>query len=123
MLNALIEKIEIHHAERIDGVNMQSLIIHYNCMGYVDIPNKKELPEVDVTVGTRQGVVTNYLPAKLTGNYKNKRSVFTAFVRRLCRWKFNYNFAKISKIVVEFISNAVKTPLLVGATGFEPAAT
>ena len=66
MLNELIEKIEVHHAERIDGVNMQSLVIHYNCVGYVEIPNKKELPEVDVTVGTRQGVVTSYIPTKLS---------------------------------------------------------
>ena len=66
MLNELIEKVEVHHAERVDGVNMQSLIIHYNCVGYVEIPNRKELPEVDVTVGTRQGVATSYAPAKLT---------------------------------------------------------
>jgi len=27
---------------------------------------EQELPEVDVTVGTRQGVATSYIPAKLT---------------------------------------------------------
>lgn len=66
MLNELIEKIEVHHAERIDGENMQSLIIHYNCVGYVEIPNKPQLPETDVTVYTRQGVATSYTPARVS---------------------------------------------------------
>ena len=65
MLTELIEKIEVHHAEKIDGVNMQSLTIHYNCVGYVEIPDLKELPEPDIIVHTRQGVATSYLPAKI----------------------------------------------------------
>jgi len=65
MLTELIEKIEVHHAERIDGVNMQKLTIHYNCVGYVEIPDLKDLPELDIIVGTRQGVATSYVPAKI----------------------------------------------------------
>ena len=65
MLTELIEKIEVHHAQKIDGENMQTLIIHYNCVGYVEIPDLKELPEPDIIVHTRQGVATSYLPAKI----------------------------------------------------------
>ena len=65
MLTELIEKIEVHHAQIIDGEKMQTLRIHYNCVGYVDIPDLKDLPEPDIIVHTRQGVATSYLPAKI----------------------------------------------------------
>ena len=33
MLNELVERIEVFHAEKIDGVHMQKLIIHYHFIG------------------------------------------------------------------------------------------
>lgn len=62
MLNELIDKIEVFHAQRIDGVNVQRLIIHYNCIGTIDIPALKHIPETDVLIPTRQGVATGYQP-------------------------------------------------------------
>ena len=55
---------EVYQAERLDGVNMQSLTVQYNCVGYVEIPNSSKLPELEIIVNTRQVVVTRHVPAK-----------------------------------------------------------
>ncbi|MCC8135493.1 MAG: DUF4368 domain-containing protein, partial [Ruminococcus sp.] len=44
MLNELIEKIEIHQAEKIDGKTVQRLTIHYNCIGTIEIPDLENIP-------------------------------------------------------------------------------
>ena len=36
-LNELIERIEVHQAEKADGVQVQRLTIHYNCVGTIGI--------------------------------------------------------------------------------------
>jgi hypothetical protein len=63
MLSELIEKIEVHQSERADGVNMQRLTIHWNCIGSIEIPDHARLPAPEVYVHTRQGVATSYVPA------------------------------------------------------------
>ena len=60
MLNELVDYIEVHHAEKIDGVHAQKLIIHYNCVGTVEIPNVLPLPLPEVTIQTRKGVAVSY---------------------------------------------------------------
>ena len=66
MLNELIDRIEVHQSERVDGVNHQRLTIHWNCVGAIEVPNHLSLlPEVDVTIHTRQGVVTSYMPNRI----------------------------------------------------------
>lgn len=60
MLNELIEKIEVHQAEKIDGKTVQRLTIHYNCIGAIEIPDLDKLPENNVSVHTRQGVDVHY---------------------------------------------------------------
>ena len=67
MLNELVEKIEVYHAEKIDGVWEQRLRIHYNCVGEITIPKMLPLPIPDVTVNTRKGVFVNYAPAENAG--------------------------------------------------------
>ena len=67
MLNELVEKIEVYHAEKIDGVWEQRLRIHYNCVGEITIPKTLPLPIPDVTVNTRKGVFVNYAPAEIAG--------------------------------------------------------
>lgn len=62
MLNELIEKIEVHQAEKIDGKTVQRLTIHYNCIGAIQIPNFEKIPENKVSVHTRQGVDVHYAP-------------------------------------------------------------
>ncbi len=44
MLNELIQYIEVHQAEKVDGVWEQKLTLHYNCVGVIDIP--AELPSL-----------------------------------------------------------------------------
>ena len=60
MLNELIEKIEVHQSEKIDGKTVQQLTIHYNCIGNIEIPDLEKLPENNVSVHTRQGVDVHY---------------------------------------------------------------
>lgn len=60
MLNELIEKIEVHQAEKINGEKVQKLTIHYNCIGSIEIPNIEKLPENNVQIHTRQGVDIRY---------------------------------------------------------------
>ena len=65
MLNELIDHIEVHQAEKIDGIWEQHLVIHYNCVGAIFIPNVFPLPAPQVSVNTRKGVVVNYAPGQL----------------------------------------------------------
>ena len=60
MLNELIEKIEVHQFEKIDGKIVQQLTIHYNCIDNIEIPDLEKLPENNVSMHTRQGVDVHY---------------------------------------------------------------
>lgn len=60
MLNELIEKIEVHQSEKVDGKTVQRLTIHYNCIGAIEIPDLDKLPENNVSVHTRQCVDVHY---------------------------------------------------------------
>ncbi len=62
MLTELIEYIEVHHAEKIDGVHVQKIRIHYNCVGSIEIPEM--LPEPEVLIQTRKGVAVSYSAAQ-----------------------------------------------------------
>ena len=64
MLNELIQRIEVHQAERIDGEWVQKLTIYYNCIGALFIPDTDTLPTPDVTVNTRKSVFVTYEPAQ-----------------------------------------------------------
>ncbi len=68
MLNELIQYIEVHQAEKVDGVWEQKLTIHYNCVGVIDIPAELPLPYPDVSVNTRRGVTVTYAPNALVAN-------------------------------------------------------
>ncbi|WP_308630639.1 DUF4368 domain-containing protein [uncultured Gemmiger sp.] len=65
MLNELIDHIEVNQAEKIDGIWEQHLVIHYNCVGAIFIPDVFLLPAPQVSVNTRKGVVVNYAPGQL----------------------------------------------------------
>ena len=65
MLNELIDRIEVHQAEKIDGEWIQHLTIHYNCVGAIFIPEVFPLPAPEVSVNTRKGVVVNYAPCQV----------------------------------------------------------
>jgi len=65
MLTELIERTEVHQAEKIDGVWRQKLTIRYNCIGTIEIPDTLTLPEI--TMNTRKGVTVRYEPLKVAG--------------------------------------------------------
>lgn len=65
MMNELIDRIEVHQAEKINGKWEQRLIIHYNCVGAIFIPDVFPLPAPQVSVNTRKGVVVNYAPCQI----------------------------------------------------------
>ena len=67
MLNELVERIEVYHAEKVDGTHVQRLVIHYNCIGRILIPDELDLPIPDVQVNTRKGVVVAYEPGMEEG--------------------------------------------------------
>ena len=60
MLNELIECIEVHQSEKVNGVRVQKLTIHYNCVGVIEIPDVLPLPEPDISIQTRKGVAISY---------------------------------------------------------------
>jgi hypothetical protein len=67
MLNELIERIEVYHAEKVDGVHVQHLVIHYTCIGPIEIPEEPDLPKPEVMVNTRKGVMVTYEPGRKDG--------------------------------------------------------
>ena len=60
ILNELIEKIEVYQSEKINGKTVQKLKIHYNCIGTMEIPSLKHIPDNQVKIHTRQGVDIEY---------------------------------------------------------------
>lgn len=60
ILNELIERIEVHQSEKVDGAQVQKLTIHYNCVGAIEIPEMSELPKISMQL--RNGVTLNYEP-------------------------------------------------------------
>ena len=64
MVNELIDHIEVHQAEKVDGVWEQRVTIYYNVIGPIIIPEDLPLPVPDVTVNTRRGVNVSYAGAQ-----------------------------------------------------------
>ena len=62
MLNELIDKIEVHQAEKVNGVWRQRLTIHYKCVGAITLPDTATIQAPHVTMNTRQGVYVTYEP-------------------------------------------------------------
>ena len=62
MLNELIDKIEVHQAEKVNGVWRQRLTIHYNCVGAITLPDTATIQAPRVTMNTRRGVYVTYEP-------------------------------------------------------------
>ncbi len=65
MLNELIQRMEVHQAEKLDGVQVQRLTIHYNGVGSLEVPREPLLDAPKVVLQTRRGVRVAYEPAGL----------------------------------------------------------
>lgn len=59
MLNELVHHIEVYHAEKVGKVHVQKLIIHYNCVGTIDVPDIPCLAPQKVQIQTRKGVAVS----------------------------------------------------------------
>ena len=57
MVAELIDHIDVYHAEKQDGVTTQRVVIHYNCIGVFDVPDRRKIPEADITMRTRKRCV------------------------------------------------------------------
>ncbi len=64
MVAELIDHIDVYHAEKKDGVTTQHITIYYNCIGAFPVPNRRNIPEVEITLGTRKGVAVSYSPER-----------------------------------------------------------
>ena len=60
MVSELIDHIDVYHAEKRDGVTNQRIVIHYNCIGAFEVPDRKKIPEADIIMETRKGAVKIY---------------------------------------------------------------
>ena len=62
MVTELIDHIVVHHAERVDGLINQKVIVHYNCIGAFEVPDWENIPDFDIMIETRKGVALCYSP-------------------------------------------------------------
>ena len=65
MVSELIDHIDVYHAEKRDGVTNQQVVIHYNCIGAFEVPDRKKIPDADIIMETRKGVAVSYAPAQI----------------------------------------------------------
>ena len=65
MVAELIDHIEVYHAEKQDGMTNQRVVIHYNCIGAFDVPDRRKIPEADIIMETRKGVALSYAPEQV----------------------------------------------------------
>ena len=65
MAAELIDHIDVYHAEKQDGVTTQRVAIYYNCIGAFEVPERRKIPEADITMRTRKGVAVSYAPAQV----------------------------------------------------------
>ena len=65
MVAELIDHIEVYHAEKQDGITNQRVVIHYNCIGALDVPDRRKIPEADIIMETRKGVALSYAPEQV----------------------------------------------------------
>jgi Ca2+-binding EF-hand superfamily protein len=60
MLNELVERIEVFHAEKRAGEHRQKIRIIYNCLGSIAIPDLPDVVECKIQLNTRKGVMVKY---------------------------------------------------------------
>lgn len=65
MVSELIERIEVYPAEKKDGVKTQRITIFYNCIGAFEVPDRRNIPDIDIVLPTRKGVAVSYAPTRI----------------------------------------------------------
>jgi len=67
MVIELIDHIDVYHAERINGEVTQRVVPHYHCIGAFEVPDWKNIPEIDILLETRKGVALSYASTEDSG--------------------------------------------------------
>jgi DNA invertase Pin-like site-specific DNA recombinase len=60
ILREFVDRIIVHHRQRIDGVDEQKVEIFYNCVGKIEVPDLARIPQTEVLIPTRKGVAISY---------------------------------------------------------------
>ncbi len=60
ILHELVENIDVFHAEKINGTKQQRLIIYFNCIGSISLPQSTIKDQPTISVETRRGVKVSY---------------------------------------------------------------
>lgn len=60
MLNELVERIVVFHAQRVEDEHRQKVRIHCNCVGTIDILALPAISDCNVQIQTRKGVIVTY---------------------------------------------------------------
>ncbi len=60
IVQAFIRRIDVWNAEKMNGERVQRLRIHYNCVGAISLPEREDLPEPQIKIAIRKGVVATY---------------------------------------------------------------
>jgi hypothetical protein len=60
ILREFVDRIVVHHRQRIGGVDEQKVEIFYNCVGKIEIPDLKKIPQSEILIPTRKGVALSY---------------------------------------------------------------
>ena len=65
MVAELIDHIDVYHAEKKNGITTQRVVIHYNCIGPFEVPERKKIQSAEITMKTRKGVAVSYAPTQI----------------------------------------------------------
>ena len=49
ILREFVNKIIVHHRQRVDGIDEQKVEIFYNCVGKIDVPDLRKIPQTDIS--------------------------------------------------------------------------
>lgn len=60
IVTAFINRIDVYHVEKRGTDRVQRVDIHFNCVGKLTLPEKKDLPKPQIKIGIRKGVAVNY---------------------------------------------------------------
>jgi len=66
ILREFVDRIVVHNRQRVDGVDEQKVEIFYNCVGKIEIPDLKKIPQTEILIPTRKGVALSYSQTQKT---------------------------------------------------------
>jgi len=76
ILREFVDKIIVHQRQRVTvadkdcpATEEQKVEIFYNCVGMVELPDVRQIPQVDVCVPIRKGVTARYAPHQKASNF------------------------------------------------------